>query len=415
MVPLIPSGKPPPRERGQFVLCGCQGGGEAALRLRQSETLPAFAPAAWRRGVATFRIGPAGFDPPDDFFPDLVFARTVVRSLGQSAGSTVDVAAARVRELVGDGAWDAVHVWSRDPRGELPVAEIRAAVAVACGHDPAADPVARPGGLVLDIVLDSIDRWWVGWHRAGTPSSTWPGGVYPGQLPESAVSRAWLKLDEALAVFGLEPTAGELAIELGAAPGGACQRLLEAGLEVIGVDAALVDDRVAGHPRFTQWRMRAREVPLKKFQGCDWLLTDMNIDPTSTMAAIARVLTGGHGAAQGHHRHPEAAGMVAVCGARWLARRFPVVGLRTQGAATLDGGPRDLHRGQAGRSRHRYVSPPRHSSPGRVRLPAWMMTGPSAPSRISPPSSAMPRQMPVWWRSPANTCTCKPCRPHSGR
>jgi 23S rRNA (cytidine2498-2'-O)-methyltransferase len=112
-------------------------------------------------------------------------------------------------------------------------------------------------------------------------------------LPESAVSRAWLKLDEALAVFGLEPTAGELAIELGAAPGGACQRLLEAGLEVIGVDAALVDDRVAGHPRFTQWRMRAREVPLKKFQGCDWLLTDMNIDPTSTMAAIARVLTGG--------------------------------------------------------------------------------------------------------------------------
>ncbi|RLT17028.1 MAG: hypothetical protein DWI27_07300 [Planctomycetota bacterium] len=293
MMTGIPSGKPSPRERGQFVLCGCQGGGEAALRLRQSETLPAFAPAAWRRGVATFRIGPAGFDPPDDFFPDFVFARTVVRSLGQSSGSTVEVAAARVRELVGGGAWDAVHVWSRDPRGELPVAEIRAAVAVACGHDPAADAVARPGGLVLDIVLDSIDRWWVGWHRAGTPSSTWPGGVYPGRLPESAVSRAWLKLDEALAVFGLEPTAGELAIELGAAPGGACQRLLEAGLEVIGVDAALVDDRVAGHPRFTQWRMRAREVPLKKFQRCDWLLTDMNIDPASTMAALARVLTGG--------------------------------------------------------------------------------------------------------------------------
>lgn len=293
MVPSMPSVKPAPVERGQFVLCGCQGGAEAALRLRQSETLPAFAPAAWRRGVATFRIGPDGFDPPDDFFPDLVFARTVIRSLGQVTGSGVADTAARVRDLVGGGEWDAVHVWPRDPRSDLPVTEIRAAVAAACGHAPPADRVTRRGDLVLDLVLDSIDRSWVGWHRAGPPSSTWPGGVYPGQVPATAVSRAWLKLDEALAVFGMVPAAGELAIEFGAAPGGACQRLLEAGLDVIGVDAALVDDRVAGHPRFTQWRMRAREVPLKRFQGCDWLLTDMNIDPASTMAAIARVVTGG--------------------------------------------------------------------------------------------------------------------------
>jgi 23S rRNA (cytidine2498-2'-O)-methyltransferase len=110
-------------------------------------------------------------------------------------------------------------------------------------------------------------------------------------LAPDKVSRAWLKLDEAIASFDLRLTAGERAIELGAAPGGACQRLLEAGLEVVGVDAALVDPVVAAHPRFTQWRMRARDVPLRRFHGCDWLLTDMNIDPRSTMDALGRVVT----------------------------------------------------------------------------------------------------------------------------
>jgi 23S rRNA (cytidine2498-2'-O)-methyltransferase len=144
---------------------------------------------------------------------------------------------------------------------------------------------------VLDCVVDSALRWWVGWHRAAAPHSTWPGGCYPGELASHAVSRAWLKLDEALASFRPALVAGQRACELGAAPGGACQRLLEAGLEVVGVDPAEVDARVAGHERFTQWRMRARDVRLRQFTGFDWLVSDMNIDPRSTMAAIERVVT----------------------------------------------------------------------------------------------------------------------------
>jgi hypothetical protein len=242
--------------------------------------------------VVTFRIGPDGFDPPDDFAPDLVFARAVVRSLGQVTGDTPAEAASRVRGLVGDTAWDAIHVWPREPAASLPIAAICAAVSAACGIRPASERT-RPGDLVLDVVLDSATRWWVGWHRAGARPSLWPGGSYPGVPAADAVSRAWLKLDEAIATFGLELEPGARAIELGASPGGACQRLLAAGLEVVGVDAALVDPVVAAEPRFTQWRMRAREVPLKRFAGCDWLLADMNIDPRSTMAALGRVLAVG--------------------------------------------------------------------------------------------------------------------------
>jgi 23S rRNA (cytidine2498-2'-O)-methyltransferase len=268
----------------------------------------------------TFRIGPDGFDPPDDFFPDLVFARAAVRSLGQVTGDSARACAAGVRRLVADTAWDNVHVWARDPRSDLPVALVREMVAEACGLLSLPDPVARPGDLVLDCVLDSAERWWVGWHRAATPASTWPGGLYPGSLCDDKVSRAWLKLGEALATFEVTLEPGERAIELGAAPGGACLRLLEAGLDVIGVDAALVDERVARHPRFAQWRMRAREVQLRRFKGCDWLLADMNIDPTSTMAALARIVVEGRGRPKGiiaTLKLPDWSRAVAITG--WLA------------------------------------------------------------------------------------------------
>lgn len=297
----------PPTIRGGFVLCACRGGVEQPLIARQRAILPAFELAAWRRGVVTFRIGPEDFDPPDDFLPELVFARTVIRSLGQVlVDDSTRAATDGVRRLVAGGRFDVIHAWARepagadpsgaDPHGGLPVAAARETVAAALGIDAGSEPVtgsARRGALVLDIILDSPRRWWVGWHRVAAPPSGWIGGVYPGVLPAGAVSRAWLKLDEALATFAVPLVAGERAIEFGAAPGGACQRLLEAGLSVVGVDAALVHEPVAGHPRFEQWRMRAREVPLARFRGCDWLLADMNIDPAGTMAALGRVLEPG--------------------------------------------------------------------------------------------------------------------------
>jgi 23S rRNA (cytidine2498-2'-O)-methyltransferase len=151
--------------------------------------------------------------------------------------------------------------------------------------------VAKPGDLVLDCLADNDDRWWIGWHRATTPSTCWPGGLYPGAIPGDKVSRAWLKLDEAIHSYAIDFRPGSRAVELGASPGGACQRLLEAGLEVVGVDPALVDPCVAALPGFTQWRKRARDVPLRDLRGFDWVVSDMNIDPVSSMESVGRVVT----------------------------------------------------------------------------------------------------------------------------
>jgi 23S rRNA (cytidine2498-2'-O)-methyltransferase len=278
-------------DRERFLLCSCQGGAEAVLRQRAGEVFPGARPGAWRRGVVSFRISEGDAAAAAGGF-DLVFARAVIQSVGQVTGDTDAARLAAACSLASGRAYDNVHVWQRDPRGELPVAEIRAGLLAAQGLSPEIPSVAIPGTVVLDCLLDSAERWWVGWHRCEDMPSRWPGGLYPRAnepLPETCVSRAWLKLDEAITVFGIPFQPGQRALELGAAPGGACQRLLEAGLEVVGVDPAIMDQRVVDAPRFAQWRMRAREVPLRRCVGVDWLLTDMNIDPTSTMAALARI------------------------------------------------------------------------------------------------------------------------------
>ena len=297
----------------EFLLCACQPGAESALRRRAAEMIPALQHAAWRPGVATFR------QPPGQNLPtaaELVFARGVFHSLGQVRGDGDTALAAAARTLAGERGFSRVHLWHRlAPPGRAEreagrgrretdrarpeaIAGSRAAVVAAVGLDPAADPMAAVGDLVLDCIVDAPDRWWVGWHRAADRSSCWPGGIYPAAylpLPEGTVSRAWLKLTEAIDLFEIPFVRGQRAVELGASPGGACQRLLAAGLDVVGVDPALVDPRVGSLPRFTQWRMRAREVPLERFRGVDWLVVDMNIDPKSTLAAIERVATARQG------------------------------------------------------------------------------------------------------------------------
>ncbi len=293
----------------------CQGGAEATLRQRAAVVAPGLRPAAWRRGVVTFRVGETaaagdlpGSEPGPALLAELVFARAAIHSLGQvTGGDPSALARAAVSLATASGTrFATAHAWSRTDspgRGPRlatdPAPVVRASLLESLGLAADTPPVAALGDLVLDCVLDEPGRAWVGWHRAADVASSWPGGVHPAAaepLPPGIVSRAWLKLDEAIRVFGIPLAAGERAIELGAAPGGACQRLLEAGLRVVAVDPALLDPAVAAAADFTHWRMRARDVPLERFRGCDWLVADMNIDPKSTLAALGRVATapGGH-------------------------------------------------------------------------------------------------------------------------
>ncbi|TSA08641.1 MAG: hypothetical protein D4R77_02340 [Planctomycetaceae bacterium] len=320
---------PAPIERGRFLLMSCQGGAEKPLLSRAATLLPKTTPGVWRRGVVTLRLAD-GYDPPDTHSPDLIYARTVIRSFGQVTGETLGERIASLENLIGPGFWDDVHVWRRDERpagaqpgsirtplhakDDLESAHVRKAILskihqkesvftgepfVSSGR--AAGNRVIAGSLVLDCVIDSHERWWVGWHRAHAPASCVPGGIFQAhetqqtqhesEVEQSKVSRAWYKLDEAIRFSGLAVRPGLKAVELGASPGGACQRLLEAGMQVVGIDPADMDPVVATHKRFEHWRKRTRDVRVRAFRPFDWIVADMNIDPTSTLEAIGRIVS----------------------------------------------------------------------------------------------------------------------------
>jgi 23S rRNA (cytidine2498-2'-O)-methyltransferase len=150
--------------------------------------------------------------------------------------------------------------------------------------------VAPRNRWVLDAVLVEPGQWFLGCHRTTSRTASWPGGVPSIELPEHAVSRAYLKMAEALAWSDMPLARGEHVVELGCAPGGASQALLDAGLFVTGLDPAEVDESVLAHPRFNHVRARVAKAPKRLLRGAHWLAADMNVAPKYTLDAVESVV-----------------------------------------------------------------------------------------------------------------------------
>ncbi len=144
-----------------------------------------------------------------------------------------------------------------------------------------------------DLVLVERDEWWLGWHRASTPETRWPGGVPPIALPPRMISRAYLKIVEALEWSELPIQPGDRCVEIGSSPGGSCLALLERGLLVTGIDPAEMDSEVLAHPNFTHIRAIAKNVKRGIFRECRWLVMDANVAPNYTLDTLDGVLTQG--------------------------------------------------------------------------------------------------------------------------
>src|SRR5262249_19131429 len=119
--------------------------------------------------------------------------------------------------------------------------------------------------------------------------SPWPGGAYPVDIPAAAPSRAYRKLEEALAFSDAPLRRGDVAVEIGSAPGGASYALLARGLEVIGVDPGAMDPGVLANPRFRHLAvpvggLRRAELPRR----VHWLLLDVNLAPQVALHAMQR-------------------------------------------------------------------------------------------------------------------------------
>lgn len=308
---------------GSFLYCACQAGAEAALKLAVREEHPLLRPAFGRPGLVTFKA------PSPVPAAALRVASPLARVWGLSLGPARGVdellaalegaAAAEAMQslLAREGEPLRLHVWERDrwqPGHEPPgfaygpaAAAVRAAIEaawspdVAGGRAPsralAASEAAEVGDLVLDVVLgEEGEPWLVGLRRRRADEVAYPGGRIPVPRPAWVPSRAYFKLEEALAWSRAPVRAGDVAVELGSAPGGASWALLQRGLEVHGIDNAEMDPRVLEHRGPGNNRFVHHHCLMGQVQRSDlprtlhWVLCDVNLAPQVAFQTIRRMV-----------------------------------------------------------------------------------------------------------------------------
>ncbi len=300
----------------QFVFIVCQHGTEVSLKTRLLAPTGPFRLAFSRPGLLTLKLiaqeNPQ--NPPQ--LPEHWLIRQCGHGLGQVRGDRAETLVSEALAMAGTN-WDAVHVYHRDsqlpglkgfePGGTALTDEIgrlfanhwHSSPVSADGENnteslgaklPLINQPCESGHQVLDIVLIETNQWLVGHHTARSRHSCWPGGVYPVGPPSEMVSRAYLKIAEGVAWSGLPLSAGDEIVELGSAPGGACQRLLDLGLKVTGVDPAEMDPLLLAHERFEHWRNKTSAVRRKQFSKFRWLACDANVAPTYTLEMVEDIV-----------------------------------------------------------------------------------------------------------------------------
>ena len=245
--------------------------------------------------------------------PESPFVRTASRSIGQLRDSNGRQQIAKLIETLEswprtNKPFDQVHVWSKDRAAigrfgfEPGIDEVSGAVAQEVYQalaptwvrSDAANRIALPDETVLDVVLVEPSHWFYGSHIASTWPTRWPGGVQPIDPKYEPISRAYFKAAEGISWSGFDLQPNDLAIEIGSAPGGACGRLLELGLRVIGIDPAEMDPRIMGHPNFRHIRARAGDLPRQEYRGAKWLLVDSNVKPDKTLITVGNIVSNRH-------------------------------------------------------------------------------------------------------------------------
>jgi 23S rRNA (cytidine2498-2'-O)-methyltransferase len=287
-----------------FLFITCQVGAERAVKTELARTWPDFRFAYSRPGFLTFKL-PADHQFEDDFNLGSAFARSYGFCLGKTQAAGIEERVTEMARLAGQRRYDKLHIFQRDTaapgdhgfepgitpwaeEAEACVRRLWPAAAPPLGTTP---PVAKAGQLVLDCVLVEPDQWWIGCHQASGWTSRRPGGLSRLVLPEDAVSRAYLKMEQALRWSRLPIRHTEQAAELGCSPGGSSQALLRRGMKVIGVDPAVVHPLLAADPNFRQIRKRAGDVRRSEFRDVRWLFADMNVAPQYTLDAVESIAT----------------------------------------------------------------------------------------------------------------------------
>jgi 23S rRNA (cytidine2498-2'-O)-methyltransferase len=125
-------------------------------------------------------------------------------------------------------------------------------------------------------------------------SSPFPNGEF--EFEENHIdppSRAYRKLWEALVLAGVLPGPGMRCLDAGASPGGWTWALASLGAEVIAVDRAALDERVAGMPGVSCLRHDAFTLKPEEIGPVDWLCSDVICYPNALFDWVSGWLESG--------------------------------------------------------------------------------------------------------------------------
>lgn len=271
-----------------FVFASCARDYVGHVKEDVSRDLPALRLAYSRPGFLTFKIDD---DVPPEVPRPSPWARVWGSSLGRvrRADDALALLPADARRL---------HVWglAELDGDEAPVAQAEAALREAAPGRFQTEPRARDGELVVDVIVAADGAWLVGMHRHGPGRSPFPGGELPVEVPADAPSRAYAKLEQAIAWAGMPVAGGHVAVEVGSAPGGAAYALARRGVSVWGVDPGAMAPHVLAyvgpggarvhHVQETLASVRWEMLP----RAVDWLLLDVNLAPPVAIHGLARLV-----------------------------------------------------------------------------------------------------------------------------
>jgi 23S rRNA (cytidine2498-2'-O)-methyltransferase len=232
---------------------------ESLLKLEISLRFPDFKLSYSRPGFLTFKSTDSQ-----------VFNPYMARVSGKCLGKF------KFDELNFDKAW----VWKANEELEIPSAL----------NDLSDKSLFKIGEKVTLIMMLGADEFWVGEYLLKSTHFQTPGEVSSIQEKE-VPSRAYYKIAEASEAFDLEYENEQIVLELGSAPGGATQFLLEQDLRVIGVDPAEMDPQILKQYNFKHWKKPFETLTEADFKNdVDWIVSDVNLPPTVVLNQVQRLL-----------------------------------------------------------------------------------------------------------------------------
>lgn len=145
---------------------------------------------------------------------------------------------------------------------------------------------AREEAVVVQGAMLSATELAFGDTPAAQLLSPFRGGKARMAVAGDRPSRAARKVEEALHWLGMSPEAGEVCVDLGAAPGGWSWALLDKRCRVIAVDPAELTPEVRAHPKLVH--EKASAFGYAPPEPVDWLFCDMAWRPVEVARMLAK-------------------------------------------------------------------------------------------------------------------------------